>query len=298
MAQLALLRIGIGLVLLYVLFVASFDLEAHLGPYGWGGAGALRRLDPYAWPFSVLDWFSHPFWLWAVHLLAALVAASFLIGILPFWSGALSLYFLLSYAHRNPGVVTGLDSLLWMALFYILLTPCGRMFGVNAVPPPEKPSFLAGLEAVPPGPHWEGFPIRVLQLHVSVLYFLGGLDKLNPEWLAGNVFWNPRLVETGIPFAEESLRSAPQWAAVFVYGALLFHLFFPVFVWLPRFRYVALGGALATHLVVALFWGHAPTHVLMVILLVAFVRPDHLDAVVQRTLIQFGWKPPGSRESQ
>jgi hypothetical protein len=290
-AQLAALRIGTGLVLLYLLFVTSFDLEAHFGVAGWGEEAALRVLDPLAWPFSVLHWFPNPFWLWAVHVLAIIVAVAFLIGILPFWSGSLMLFFLLSYSHRNPAVLVGLDALLWMALFYLLLTPCGRMFGVMATAPPPQPAYVPGLEARAPGPHWEGFPIRVLQVHLCILYFLAGLAKLTPDWLAGTVFWHPRLVETGVPLAQETLRAHPQWSALVIYGVLLFLLFFPILVWMRRFRYPMLGLALGMHLGLGAVWGHLPVHLLMLVLLLAFVEPAHLDAALQRILGAFGWWP-------
>ncbi len=291
MAQLALMRIGTGLVLLYVLFVASFDLEAHFGVDGWGEEAALRGLNPLAWPFSILHWFPNPFWLWAVHVLAVVVAVAFLIGILPFWSGSLMLYFLLSYSHRNPAVLVGMDSLLWLVLFYLLLTPCGRMFGVMASPPPPSTDYLPGLDSRKEGPHWEGFPVRVLQLHLCILYFLAGLAKLTPDWLAGTAFWHPRLVETGVPLAQETLRAHPEWSALVIYGVVLFLFFFPVLVWMRRFRYLMLGAAVAMHLTLGLMWGHFPVHLLMLVMLLAFVDPLHLDAALQRALRWFGWLP-------
>lgn len=293
MAQLALLRIGTGLILLYVLFVASFDLEAHFGVSGWGDPAALGAINPRAWPFSILEWFPNPFWLWAVHVLAIIVAAAFLAGILPFWSGLLSLVFLLSYAHRNPTVMVEVDPLLWMALLYVSLTPCGRVFGVMAVPPPSPPAFMPGMSNPPPGPHWEGFPVRVLQLHLSILYFLAGLAKLTPDWLAGTAFWHPRLVETGLPTAQIWLRDHPQLSALVVYGVVVFLLLFPLFVWQRRFRYVALGIAAVVHLTLGSLWGHFPVHLLMLVLLLAFVEPRHLDRVIEALAARLGLSSGG-----
>jgi hypothetical protein len=288
MAQLALLRIGTGLILLYVLFVTSFDLEAHYGIQGWGDPLALRAVNPLAWPFSILNWFPNPFWLWAVQVLAIIVAVAFLIGILPFWSGALSLVFVLSYSHRNPAAMVELDALLWMALLYVLLTPCGRVFGVMAVPPPAQPIYVPALPVREAGPHWAGFPIRVLQLHLCILYFQAGLAKLTPDWLAGTAFWHPRLVETGLPAAQEWLRAHAQLSAFVIYGVILFLLLFPLFVWMGRFRYIALAVAVLVHLGLGLLWGHFPLHLLMLVLLLAFVIPDHVDAVLRELAARLG----------
>lgn len=295
MAQLALLRIGTGLILLYVLFVVSFDLEAHFGIYGWGEPQALLAVNPLAWPFSVLNWFPNPFWLWAVHVLAIIVAVAFVIGVLPFWSGALSLVFVFSYAHRNPAQTVELDALLWMALFYVLLTPCGRVFGVMAVPPPPAPVYVPNMTVRKAGPNWEGFPVRVLQVHLCILYFQAGLAKLTPDWLAGTAFWHPRLVETGLPLAQEWLRTQPQLSAFVIYGAILFLILFPLFIWMRAFRYPVLAAAVLMHLGLGLLWGHFPLHLLMIVLLLAFVVPDHLDAIVRELIARIGPMFTGAR---
>jgi hypothetical protein len=294
LAQLALMRIGVGLIALYLLFVTSFDLDVHFGPGGWADSGAVRALDPFAWPYSALNWFGTPFWTWAVHLLAILVTLAFMAGVHPFWNGAAWLFLAFSYAHRNPGVVTGLDTLLWLAVFYLALTPCGRMFGAM-----DDTEFgRQGYRTAPDsggGPHWEGFAVRMLQVHVAILYFQGGLEKLNPEWLAGSAFWNPRLVETGLPAGQGLLRAVPQGSAVFIYGAILFQLFFPVLVWLRQFRYPMLGLAVVFHAAVAALWGKAPQHLLMLVLLLAFVRPPHLERFIEWVFEQLNWPPPRRR---
>ena len=51
-AQLALIRAGTALILLYVLFVRSFDLEAQFSGAIWNDPATREALDPFAWPFS------------------------------------------------------------------------------------------------------------------------------------------------------------------------------------------------------------------------------------------------------
>src|SRR5579863_4889147 len=199
LGQLAILRIGVGLILLFILFVGSFDIQAHYSLNGWGDLLTLRDLDPVAWPFSVFDWFANDFWLWAVQVLALLAALAFVLGVIPSWTGALSIVFLLSYLHRNPTVALGLDGILLMGIFYLALTPSGRVFSVlDGMGPVLRHATPMGLPA-DAGPSWAGFPIRMLQIHLSFLYFFSGIAKLSPDWLAGVAFWHPRVAETGLP---------------------------------------------------------------------------------------------------
>lgn len=278
--QLALLRVGVGLILLYTLFVYSFDLDAHFSASGWSNLAALGELDPWSWHFSVLDWFPNPFWLWCVHLLAILTAMAFLIGILPLWSAALSLVILISYGHSNPAVLVGLDSLLLTALFYLALLPSGRALGLMA--PPAAPTPLGGSLPEEDRVPWPGLPLRLIQIHLCLIYFFSGLANMDPDWLAGVDFWHPRLLETGLPLARDTLWLQARWSGLLAYGAILFCLFLPVFVWLDRFRYWVLGLAVAAHLAMGVIWGKLPQNLLMIVLLLSFVRPHHVDLLVER----------------
>jgi len=282
LGQLAILRIGVGLVLLFTLFVGSFDIQAHYSLNGWGDLLTLRDLDTAAWPFSVLDWFSNDFWLWSVHILALLAALAFVLGVIPTWTGGLSIVFMLSYLHRNPIVNLGLDGLLMMAVFYLILTPSGRVFSVieGLGPVIPKTSPLGNLESS--GPTWAGFPVRVLQVHLALLYFFSGLGKMSPDWLAGVVFWHPRVAETGLPLAYDFMQSYPQLTVFVIYGAVLFQIFFAVFIWMPKFRYWMLGLAVVLHLSVGILWGKLPFNLLMLVLDFSFVPPQHVDALLEQ----------------
>jgi hypothetical protein len=292
LGQLALLRIGIGLILLFVLFVGSFDIQAHYSLNGWGDLLTLRDLDPVAWPFSLFDWFSNDFWLWVVHVLALLAALAFVLGVIPTWTGALSVVFLLSYEHRNPTVTLGLDGLLLMGLCYLVLTPSGRAFSVlDGIGPVGRPaSPLVSVEEE--GPNWAGFPIRLLQVHLSLLYFFSGLGKLSPDWLAGVVFWHPRVAETGLPLAYDFMQAHPQLTVFVIYGAVVFQLFFAVFIWMRPFRYWMLGAAVVLHLAVGMLWGKLPFNLLMLVLDFAFVPPQHVDALLEGMMPLFERRRP------
>ena len=285
LGQLALLRIGVGLVLLFTLFVASFDVQAHYSLNGWGDVLTLKGLDAAAWPFSVIDWFGNDFWLWIVHVLALLAALAFLLGVLPTWTGALTIVFLLSYQHRNPAVVLGLDGLLLMGVFYLALTPSGRVLSVlEGVGPVQRPATPLGHPDRPDGPEWAGFPLRLLQLHVCALYFFSALGKLTPEWLAGVIFWHPRVAETGLPLAYEFMAAHPQLTVFVIYGAVLFQLFFPVFVWLARFRYWMLGLAIVLHLATGILWGKLAFNLLLLVLDFVFVPAAHVDRLLDELM--------------
>lgn len=292
----ALLRIGVALVLLYVLFIRSFDLTSLFTVGGQVRPELLAALDRVALPFSVFDWVGAAWWLWTMHAVALLAAAALLAGVWTPVAAGLSLVFHLSYMHHNPLMVVGLDGLLSMALFYLMLVPSGGVLGVLARTPgsgPVRYSYAPGELWAPPPPDevWANLPLRLLQLHLCALYLQSGLGKLTTDWLTGPAFWHPRLQALGVPLSAETLVSASWLPTLFTFGLVLFELAYPVLVWARPWRYPVLVAAVVVHLGVGLGWGHWPHNLLMLVLNMAFVPAAHLEWLYSRArpLLSLPW---------
>ncbi len=275
---LAVMRVGTGLMLVYVFMLRSYDLEAHFSWNILGNQEVLRPLDYMAWPFSIFNWFQSTGWIWTVHVLAVTTAIAFLLGIFPFITGLMALLFHLSYGHGNPAVLLGLDGLLTLALFYLILVPSGRRLTVLwwRYPPPPPP-LISQKEQEGSSPPWGGLPLRTLQIHLCLLYFQSGLLKLNGDWLEGMALLHPRLVEMGGGLAAETLTAHPSLINVIPNALALFELFYCIFIWLPRFRYPALVTALVVHLTVGILWEKLPFNLLMLVLNMAFIPSIHME---------------------
>lgn len=291
--NMAAIRIGTGLLLIYVLLVRSYDLEMQLAARLLGDPAVMGGLDRMAFRFSYFDWLERDAWLWSVHFAAIVSAVAFTLGVAPTLTGALALSFLMSYAHRNPAVVLPLDGLLMLAMVYLVLMPSGAKLSVPGGqiwprPRPAPPQHGAG--EAPPAP-WSGLVLRALQIHLCILYFVSGLARLNASWLGGMALWHPQLVEKGIPFTAEALRQSPYLLTVIPTGMALFELFYGVLIWVPWLRYPVLVVALATHLSVGFLWDKLTFNLLMLALNIAFIRPAHLSVLFDRLgqLFQLGW---------
>lgn len=304
--QLALLRIGTALILLYVLFIRSFDLGTQVSTAIWTDPAMRAALDPIGWPFSAFVWVQGSAWMWSVHVVAMLAAAALLAGALTPLMAALSLFLQLSYAHYTPTMLLGVDGLLIVALTYLSLVPSGRMLGVFARPEPEAPQYppyLAYLEDELPrapdtGLPWSALAVRVLQIHLCLLYIHSALSRLTTDWLAGTALWHPRLVALGALVPLETLQTVPYLTSLVTYGLLLFELFYPVLIWVAPLRYPLLVLALVVHLTVGFAWGLLPFNLLMIVLNLAFVPPTHLQVVVRfiRPLLVLPWVANEPRE--
>ena len=291
---LAFLRIAAGIVLFYSLFIYSFDLSSHLSSSGWGDLAMLRQSDPVAWPYSIFDWFASAWWIWIVHLLSILTAGALVLGVLPPLTGALSLLFYLSYGHRNPAVMVDLDALLVMLLIYLTLAPCGRVMSLELRLFPERRRHpLLPLEPDPPRPPWGSFILRALQVQLCLFYFMSGLGSLVPDWLSGSLLLPPGLAERGLPLGLETFREVSAWPAGMARLLTLLALFYPVLVWLPRFRHLVLGVMALVHFVVGVMWGTLAFNAAMIAMQVVFVDDELLEWVRHRAgpLLTLPWLP-------
>ncbi|MGK6353404.1 hypothetical protein [Parapedobacter sp. DT-150] len=196
---------------------------------------------------------------WAIghgHLVAYVVACAFLAAGIFARAAAILLCVLhqgLYMAH--PAFSYGFDHVAASALFYCAWFPRGQ------------------------GQHrWATPCLRILQLHLCVIYFFGGLDKvLGPTWRNGEALWKalhlPDLMGALRPDIA-FLGRYPLLVAALGWSVILLELAYPVGIWLRHTRRWWLWGILAMHAGIALFMGlYHFSAIMMLLNLCAFYFP-------------------------
>lgn len=281
--QWALFRIATASMTLYILFGRGNDLDPEIAQVIRANGEVWTALDLIAWPFSVFLWGDGESWVWSMHVVAIVIAALLLAGILSPLMAAASLIFQLSYAHFNPAMVLGLDGLLMLALAYLALVPSGRVLGVFArtAPPEPPPPRQPRQESEEPHPldrlSWSGLAMRALQIHLCLIYFQSGLSKLSTDWLAGAALWHPRWAKLGAPFSLEALQAEPYLTGLITYSLVLFELFYGVLIWVPALRYGLIALAVLVHLSVGIWWGLLPFNLMMLVMNIVFLNTRHME---------------------
>jgi hypothetical protein len=172
--QYALLRIGLGsLIVLYLINLMPL-FASQFGPEGW--LDAKTDLDLYhAGSWSILFLIESTeqakmfFWLVLVSALA------FTAGFLTRTTGFITLVGLISLWNRNPLIMDGDDAILRIMLFYLLLSPSGNALSIDARIRQRKRSA-------------EIWPLRMIRGQLILVYFISGWVKFHsPEWLDGTV---------------------------------------------------------------------------------------------------------------
>ena len=81
---------------------------------------------------SYLWYFSSPWLLWLHHLVTLLVTAAFAAGFMTRISAPAAWFLQLMYLHRLTGALFGFDQIVTYCAMYLMFTPCGSCYSVDA----------------------------------------------------------------------------------------------------------------------------------------------------------------------
>ena len=176
---------------------------------------------------------------------------------------------LLHLAARSSGGLTayGVDNFMTIGLFYLMLCPL-----------PDRYSLESWLwKSRTPDPQRVGFHQRVLQLHLCLIYFFGGLAKsLGAGWWNGNSIWRAL---TRSPFNIIPPDFLLQWSALLPLMGIsicLVEIGYPVFIWPKKTRHIWLAGVLAMHAAIGAAMGLYLFALIMIVLNLAAFGSDFI----------------------
>jgi hypothetical protein len=279
---LTVLRIGLGLqVTLYSLslrndwtFLLSgtarkvaevlLSLESHFVPrLGWFVASA-AQLGIHEEAVLFLAW---------ACLLA--VGCGLFVGVASRLS-AIAAWFLHLCTAKSGGFVSyGMDNFLTIGLFYLMLSPL-----------PDRYSLDWRLrKSQPKNPQLLGFWRRVLQLHLSIIYFFSGLTKcLGPGWWNGSSVWRA-LIRPPFNIVDPEILVKSKYlfpvAGIFI---CLLEITYPFFIWNSKTRKIWLICICAMHVGIGVTMGMYLFALIMIVLNVAAFGPRCLAQKTKRLL--------------
>jgi len=178
---------------------------------------------------------------------------------------AVATWFLQLACAKSGGLLSyGADNLTTIGLFYLMIAPFPDPCSVDRI-------LLQRTTGDPP---LLGFHRRVLQLHLCLIYFFGGLTKcLGAGWWNGTNIWRSLTIS---PFDVLPIH----WVASvgFLLSAVgiticLFEVAYPFLIWWPPLRKPVLFAICAMHLGIAMMMGMFLFGAIMIILNVAAFWP-------------------------
>ncbi len=265
-----LIRAMTGLLAFWSLLVLGMDLDAYLGSGGWQSADlAWSSLRPFAWSiwFLVGDAWLRPAW-----VAALVVILLFSLGAFSRVTAVLSWVIVVSTIRRAPAALFGFDQVISMLLIYLAATgSSGQAFSLDrywrrwrearktarALPARYRADGLGravspASPGLPPATVSANIALRMIQLHLVVIYGIAGLAKLQgPSWWNGEAVW--RMMATGefVILDFTPLARWPMVLAALTHASLALELLYPVLIWNRLTRPLVLAGVVGLHLGIA-----------------------------------------------
>jgi hypothetical protein len=273
---LTLLRIGLGLqVLLYALSLHDDWNYLLAGPDGGLSGRALSeallsrqsplvprlgwlvtlgsQVDISEWTVLLITW-------WLLLCAAVCLLAGFFTR-----ASAIAAWFVHLCAAKSGGLVSyGVDNFMTIGLFYLMLSPLPDEYSLDRLwrKLPAKNGQLLG------------FFRRLLQLHLSIIYFFSGLTKcLGNGWWDGSNIWRALIRP---PFNIIPAEILVRWKYLFPVTGIsvcLLEIGYPIFIWLKRTRTVWLILILVMHAAIGFAMGMYLFALIMIILNVSAFGP-------------------------
>jgi predicted DCC family thiol-disulfide oxidoreductase YuxK len=270
-------RIGIGAALLINYGLATPHLFEFWGNEGWMRSELLDLSD--IWSQSVFFYFTDP-WQWVVfHVLFLLSCLAFMLGWKTSWVKWVVLIGQISYDHRDPMLIYGVDKILACLLFILCLAPIGRALSLDRVRAVRAVKCRELAAAPPPyASPWAGACTRLMQIQMAVLFFYSGLEKIRgDEWWNGDAIWMVFSTNEFYNRPVLDVLAAHYWLVnVATYTTLLIELSYPFLIWQRRTRPYLLAAAIFLHLQFGTWMGMPYFSFVMVMGHMSFVRPEWL----------------------
>lgn len=286
-ATLGVIRVLAGAMLVYTHFVWGLDFASFFGPESWVTNDLVQRYQQYDWVFSF--WFVIPWeYAYPVHLACLGILTLFTFGVFTRVTSILSLLIVISYANRLPTAQYGLDQINGILMFYLALGPSGAAYSVDSWlrrSPETRPRQNArgfGWDAYDPSIH-ANVAIRLIQLHMCVIYLFAGLGKLQGiSWWNGNAMWLAFSNREYQTLDMTWLCDYPWIVHAMTHFTIFWELTYCVLVWIPILTPIVLLFAFLLHAGIGLCMGMWTFALAMMFGNLAFVPPQLTRRVISR----------------
>ena len=200
----------------------------------------------------------------AVWLCLLYAACFLLVGLFSRTAAILTWFFHLCAVKSGGLWAYGMDNFTTIGLFYLMLSPLPDKCSVDYK---YRKVQLKNL-------HLHGLFRRVLQVHLCIVYFFGGLAKCaGPDWWNGNSLWRA-LTQT--PFNIISPGILVKWKDLFPVAGIsvwLIEIFYPLLIWSKRTRNIWLICVITMHIAIGLAMGMYLFALVMIVLNLAAFGP-------------------------
>ncbi len=284
--MLGVIRVLTGLMLLYTHAVWGLVLGDFFGPAGWLSEGLVRNLQEESYACSFW-WLVPDGWMWPAYGTSMVILSIFTLGLWTRVTSILALVVTISFAHRVPVAMFGLDQINGMLTLYLAIGPSGRALSLDRWLAIRHGQTRESSDAPSAGAN---LAQRLINVHMCVIYLFAGLSKLQGEaWWNGEAMWRAfsNLEYQSIDMTW--LAWHPRLLDLITHISVLWEVLFCVLVWRPRIRPLVLAMAVVLHVGIGACLGMWTFGLIMLIGCASFLPNDAVRRLVD------AWSPGRDR---
>lgn len=179
----------------------------------------------------------------SVHAVLLILCVLILLGVKTRWLAPFAWIIHMGFLQRNYAILFGADIISGLMLFYLMFTRCDERLSVlSRFRGPRRGGAGATTDLV------SSAFARLLQIQLGVIYAYTGLEKLKgASWWDGTALWtvlgNPQMVTLNMAW----VRSFPAAIAAITFATVVFEIYWPAAILIPRLRRLWLAVGVAFH---------------------------------------------------
>jgi hypothetical protein len=268
------------------------------------------RVDPEfvvakgAWKWSIWYHVTDRTWMAVCHGFILFAMLCLTLGLCTRIAAVVTWLGLLSYVHRSPTTLFGMDTIMIVVSLYLLIAPSGAVLSLDRVLARWRAQWKgepADAREGPPQPSVSAnFALRLLQIHVCIIYFASGVSKLQgTTWWSGTAVWGTMANYSFSPMQNQlymdylRLLADNRWLWELVTTAsttftLAFEIAFLFVVWTRPLRWVMVVSAVFLHAGIAFFMGLVGFSLIMIVLVSSFIPAEAIHRWLDRCRLRQG----------
>jgi hypothetical protein len=222
--------------------------------------------------FSLFFFIRNPSIIVGCYYLLIVATLCFIFGIYSRLANLILYILLISFLARTPMLDYGGTNMLQIACFYSLFLHTDQALVPAWIP--KRPSE----KSVP------GWPMRMIQLQLGLVYLFAGIAKLQGvDWLHGSALYSIMMDPTFSFFNVQALARFPWIFNLMSYATLATELLFNFWIWIPSHRRIALAAVVIMHIGLILTMNVHYFSETMICTLSAFLSASEAEWVLSRS---------------
>ena len=187
----------------------------------------------------------------------------------------------LVFLQRNPSIIFGADMVATFWLFYLMFAGSNKQLKWVNYFLNKKQDLVS--ERGEKGDWLSTISLRFIQIQLCIIYMFSGLEKLRgSSWWEGTAIWEALSFYDFALIDFSFLLSVPLLSGFLVIFTILFEIYFPVLVWVPKVRKALLLAGFCFHIGIGLCLNIHFFSLIMLSAYILFIPPGSLRRVLSR----------------